>query len=115
VGQTEAFKDLAWGLATRGIAVLRYEKRSRAHPETLRGDVTLASDTIDDALHAVDVARADPRIAKVFYLGHSQGAMAAPRAGTRDAKLAGLIVMAGPARPLEDILLAQLEYLQTDR
>lgn len=32
IGAVKVFKDLAWGLATRNIAVLRYIKRSRVSP-----------------------------------------------------------------------------------
>jgi hypothetical protein len=31
LGPNKPFRDLAWGLATQGIAVLRYEKRTREH------------------------------------------------------------------------------------
>ena len=35
IGPNKPFKDLAWGLATRGIAVLRYEKRTSEHSEKI--------------------------------------------------------------------------------
>jgi pimeloyl-ACP methyl ester carboxylesterase len=56
-------------------------------------------------------ARVDPK--KIVYLGHSQGALAAPRAGKLDPELAGLIIMAAPTRPLEDVGLSQFEYIAT--
>ena len=31
IGPNKPFKDLAWGLASQGIAVLRYDKRTKAH------------------------------------------------------------------------------------
>ncbi len=119
VGGTKPFKDLAWGLASRGIAVLRYEKVTKAHGAQLDAkwldEVTLASETLDDAVKAVAAARKHPRVdpKKVVFLGHSQGAMAAPRAGKLDPALAGIVVMAGPARPFEDVALTQLEYIAT--
>ncbi|MBL8720700.1 MAG: alpha/beta fold hydrolase [Myxococcales bacterium] len=119
VGGTKPFKDLAWGLASRGIAVLRYEKITKAHGAKLDAkwldEVTLASETLDDAVKAVAAARKHPRVdpKKVVFLGHSQGAMAAPRAGKLDPALAGIVVMAGPARPFEDVALTQLEYIAT--
>jgi uncharacterized protein len=109
------FRDLAWGLASRGIAVLRYEKRTRAHGAQIAGvkDLTVRQETVDDALAAADLLRhtggIDPR--RVFVLGHSLGGMLIPRIGQRDPHLAGLIVMAGAARPLEDIILEQVSYL----
>jgi dienelactone hydrolase len=109
------FRDLAWGLASRGVAVLRYEKRTRQHGARLAAvkDFTVRQETVDDALAAADLLRhtqgVDPR--RVFVLGHSLGGMLIPRIGQRDPQLAGLIVMAGAAKPLEDIILEQVAYL----
>jgi pimeloyl-ACP methyl ester carboxylesterase len=47
----------------------------------------------------------------VFVLGHSLGGMLTPRIAVADASVAGLIVLAGPARPLEDAIVAQTRYL----
>ncbi|HEY4573343.1 MAG TPA: alpha/beta fold hydrolase [Thermoanaerobaculia bacterium] len=115
VGKAMPFRDLAWGLASRGIAVLRYEKRTREHGSKLAEvkDLTVQQETVDDALAAAGLLRhtqgIDPR--RVFVLGHSLGGMLIPRIGQRDPQLAGLIVMAGAARPLEDIILEQVSYL----
>jgi dienelactone hydrolase len=115
VGAEKPFRDLAWGLASRGVAVLRYEKRTREHGARL-GNVagfTVQQETVDDALAAADLLRhtaaVDPK--RVFVLGHSLGGMLIPRIGQRDPRLAGLIVMAGAARPLEDVILEQVSYL----
>ena len=115
VGAEKPFRDLAWGLASRGVAVLRYEKRTREHGAKLGAvkDFTVQQETVDDALAAADLLRhtegIDPR--RIFVLGHSLGAMMVPRIGQRDPGLAGLIVMAGATRPLEDIILEQVTYL----
>src|SRR5262249_31333943 len=53
----------------------------------------------------------DPR--RIFILGHSLGAFWAPRLGTLDPDLAGLVVLAGNTRPLEDLILEQFSYLQS--
>jgi dienelactone hydrolase len=111
----KTFRDLAWGLASRGIAVLRYEKRTRQHGSRLGTvkDFTVKEETVDDALAAAELLRRTPGIdpKRVFVLGHSLGGMLIPRIGQRDPHLAGLIVMAGAARPLEDIILEQVAYL----
>jgi dienelactone hydrolase len=109
------FRDLAWGLASRGVAVLRYEKRTRQHADKLGGvkNFTVQEETVDDAVAAADLLRHTPGIdpRRVFVLGHSLGGMLVPRIGRRDPRLAGLIVMAGGGRPLEDIILEQAAYL----
>jgi dienelactone hydrolase len=109
------FRDLAWGLASRGIAVYRFDKRTRIHGTKLKGDKfpTVKEEVTDDALAAVALLRKtkeiDPK--RVFVLGHSLGALMAPRIGKADSNIAGLVVMAGNARPLEDLVLEQFTYL----
>ena len=116
IGPNKPFRDLAHGLAERGIAVLSYEKRTRAHPEDedfAAMDFTVDEETVNDALAAVAQLRADARInpARVFIAGHSLGALMAPRMAQRAPELAGLILLAAPARPLQDIVLEQVSYL----
>lgn len=53
IGPNKPFRDLAHGLASRGIAVLRYEKRTKQHPILMsltRNSVTVKEETIDDAV-----------------------------------------------------------------
>ncbi|MGN6150490.1 MAG: alpha/beta hydrolase [Lysobacteraceae bacterium] len=109
IGPNRPFLDLARGLAERGIAVLRYEKRTKAHPEQFADGGTVDRETTDDAVQAVAMlrARADIDPKRIFVLGHSQGGLMAPRIGTRDPKIAGLILLAAPSRPLLDLLLEQ--------
>jgi fermentation-respiration switch protein FrsA (DUF1100 family) len=102
-------------LASRGIAVLRYDKRTRVHGAqmaTMR-DLTVKEETIDDALAAVALLRTTPRIdpARIHVLGHSLGGMLIPRIGQADPAIAGLIVAAGNVRPLEDLVVEQVAYI----
>ena len=106
------FKDLAQGLAERGIASLRYDKRSFAHARKMaKADVTVKEETIDDALLAADVLKNEPHINRdrVFLLGHSMGAMLAPRIDAEGADVKGLILMAGTPYRLEEVVLRQLK------
>ena len=116
IGPNKPFRDLAWGLASKGIAVLRYEKRTREHgPElvALQYTMTVKDEVIDDALAAVDLVRRTKGIDahRVYLLGHSLGGMLAPRIGVQDPGLAGLVILAGATRPLEDIMVEQTTYL----
>jgi uncharacterized protein len=117
LGPNKPFRDLAWGLASRGIAVLRYEKRTKAHaikftPELL-DKTTTQNEVIDDALAAILQLRQRPGIDphRIYVLGHSLGATVAPRIGQQDPTIAGLIIMGGLTRPLEDTILDQIAYL----
>lgn len=113
VAANRPFLDIARGLAAQGIAVLRYDKRTLARPKDYAAGIDIDSETTDDALLAVQTLRKTPGIdpKRVFVLGHSQGGMMAPRIGTRDAKIAGLVLLAAPARNLLDILLEQNDRL----
>jgi dienelactone hydrolase len=116
IGPNKPLRDLAWGLASQGIAVLRYDKRTCAHGAELvrsKANVTLKEEVVDDALAAVGLLRGRKEIdaARVFVLGHSLGAVAAPEVGRRDPRLAGLVLMAGNTRPLADCVLEQVTYL----
>ncbi len=106
------FKDLAEGLASRGIAVLRYEKRTRQYRSKMAGmaGLTVQQETVDDALKAVALLRQQKEIngQRIFVLGHSMGGYLAPRIAEQDGKLAGILILAGNARPLEDVILEQL-------
>ena len=115
VGANKPFKDLALGLASRGVAVLRYDKRTKVYPAKMAALATLTvkEEAVDDAVAALAFVRTQPRIdpARVFLLGHSLGGMLVPRIAVADPKLAGAIVMAGAARPLERAILEQTTYL----
>jgi dienelactone hydrolase len=117
IGPNKPFRDLAWGLASQGIAVLRYEKRTKQHAAKFTEDVlanlTVQEETVDDALAAVTLLRQTNGIdpARIYVLGHSLGGYLLPRIGSSDPQIAGLISMAGPTRPLEDITLEQVTYI----
>ena len=115
VGKLTPFKDLAQGLARHGIASVRYDKRSFAHGFKMLRDksleVTVKTETIDDAILATELLKKDPRIdpERVFIIGHSMGGMLAPRIDAEGGNYAGLIIMAGSPRKLEEIILDQNE------
>lgn len=114
IGPNRPFLDIARGLAAQGVAVLRYEKRSKARPQDFSGkSFTVDDEVTDDAVAAVATLRAQPGIdgKRVFVLGHSQGGMLAPRIARRSGQVAGLILFAAPARSLLTLLPEQNRYL----
>ena len=114
VGGTKVFRDLAWGLASQGVAVIRYEKRSKAHGDKVgSAPVTVKDEIVDDAVAAANLLRAtkgvNPR--RIVVLGHSQGGAMVPRIAAADGKLAGVISLAGSTRPIHALIDDQLDYL----
>ena len=116
IGPNKPFRDLAWGLASQGVAVLRYEKLTHHHREKLvelRDKVTIHEEGVRDAVAAVALLRKQKEIdgKRVFVVGHSLGAILAPQIGTLDPAIAGLVLLSGSPRPLEDVILEQMTYL----
>ena len=114
IGRNKPLKDLAWGLASADVAVLRFEKVTHAHPDLVSGDetFTLNDEYVPDAVAALQLLRDHPRVdqARVFLAGHSQGGTVAPRVAAR-APVAGLVILAGGAQPLQEAMLRQFRYL----
>jgi dienelactone hydrolase len=121
LGPNKPFRDLAWGLASRGIAVLRYEKRSKVYGKKILSDpkleatMTVKEETVDDALAAAALLKKTERIdgRRVFILGHSLGGFLMPRIAlaAKPLGIAGFISMAGLTRPLDDTILRQMSYI----
>lgn len=114
IGPNRVFRDLAHGLAERGIAVLRYEKRSHAHPQSFAGKAfTVKEEVIDDALAAVELLenQAELQQLPVFVLGHSLGALLAPRIASGQPTIAGIVMLAAPARTLTELMPKQAHYI----
>ena len=113
VGKLTPFKDLAEGLAELGIASIRYDKRSFAHPFKMVREkiITVKEETIEDAILATELLKRDSRIDKdnIFIAGHSMGGMLAPRIDAEGGNYKGLILMAGSPRTLGEIMLDQNE------
>lgn len=112
-GPNRPYKELAWGLTSRGVAVLRYDKRTHAC-DIDRSDMTIDDVVTDDAITALERLRAEDRVAgdSVFFVGHSLSGGLAPRIAQRDGALAGAVMLApGLARPLVDSILDQQRHL----
>ena len=115
------FEDIAEGLSSRNIVVLRYDKRTRTYASQMSGtDYTLREETIEDAVRAVALLRKQPEVdpERVYVLGHSLGGYALPRIISECAKqntpVAGAIFLAANARHVEEVGLDQAEFMLKD-
>ncbi|HUX37992.1 MAG TPA: alpha/beta fold hydrolase [Rectinemataceae bacterium] len=120
IGPNKVFADIAAGLASRGIAVLRYDKRTFVFKDKIvsrLAEFGVKDETVDDAVAALALLAKDPRIdgRRIFIVGHSLGAMLGPmiasEAEARGLRVAGLVLLAPNARPLEDVIVDQIRYL----
>jgi len=115
LGPNKPFRDIALGLAHRGVATLRYDKRTYAHQQKMSGltDITVYEETVEDAILAAEFLKQDGSIDKsrIYILGHSLGGMLIPRIAPFTPDAAGYIIMAGPVTPLEDLIVKQTAYI----
>lgn len=116
IGPTKTFLDLSVGLAKEGVATFRYYKRTYTYANEIVKDIknlTLQEETVEDVVSAIELCRTFNSIdtSKIFILGHSLGGVAAPRIAKQSKHLAGIILLATPSRPLEDIILSQYTYI----
>lgn len=113
IGQLKPFKDLAWGLATRGIASVRFDKFTFVHPGKPMVNPTLDDEYVYHARAAIALLRSRPDLAElpIVVLGHSLGGTVAPRVGKREPSVAGLVILAGSTKPLHWTAIRQLQYL----
>ncbi len=113
LGGSKMFKDLACGLSSRGIAVVRFNKRTHQRPDSLAGlgaKLTVQEEVIDDAVAALGQLRADERFdpSRVFVAGHSLGAELVPRIAAQAPWVAGGVAFAARARPMGDVVVSQV-------
>lgn len=113
---SKPYKDLAWGLASQGIAVLRYDKRTKFHSKKIvktRPLLTTEFEVTEDVLAALKILETSREVRrdKIFVMGHGLGGMLAPKIAKQDTAVAGMIILAGNSRPLEDLILEQVEYV----
>lgn len=104
IGRNKPLKDVAWGLASRGIAVLRLDKP----PQRV---ATVYEEYAPAALAAVGFLRQRNDIGSIYLLGHSLGGTVAPRIAAACSDIAGLILLAGGAQPLHRAMVRQFRHI----
>jgi dienelactone hydrolase len=109
-GPNKPLKDLAWGLATQGIAVLRVDKVTANRPEAMAApDYTMTAEYVP---HAVAAVRAlAEHVDHVFIVGHSMGGKVAPKIAADEPLVAGLVIMAGDTQPMHHAAVRVMRYL----
>ncbi|QUH26234.1 alpha/beta fold hydrolase [Serpentinicella alkaliphila] len=118
IGPNKPLKDLAWGLANQGIAVLRYDKRTLVYGQklaSLQNSITVNEETIIDANRGVELLLENQKIdnSKIHVLGHSLGGTLAPRIAVENDNVASIVILGGAVSPLEELILTQIKYISS--
>ncbi|ABR30985.1 hypothetical protein SU69_05750 [Thermosipho melanesiensis] len=110
IGPNKVFKDIAYGLSSNNIAVLRYDKRTLYQKDM---DISIKKEVINDVLEAIKILK-NQNFSRIFLLGHSLGAYIAPYIANISKDVSGIILLAPPVRNLEDVILDQLNFLKNN-
>lgn len=113
IGGAKPFRDLAAGLAGKGLAVLRYDKVSAEHSLKVAAlpRFSLEEETVADALRAVELAKTlkeiDPD--NIFIAGHSQGGYALPLMlqKPQGASIKGAVLLSAPSGNISEVIVEQ--------
>ncbi|MGO9605031.1 MAG: alpha/beta fold hydrolase [Candidatus Binataceae bacterium] len=114
IGPNHPLKDIAEGLSSRGIVVLRYDKRTHVYAKQMDlQHVTIKDEYLDDAEAAISLLRSRPQVAKdhIFIAGHSLGATIAPEVALRAAPVQGIIMLAPSGRKFGQSVVQQMRFL----
>jgi pimeloyl-ACP methyl ester carboxylesterase len=118
IGPNKFFQQLAWGLATRGVATVRYDRRGKVDPANLMQHLDLNHEVVLDAASALAFAQTIPETdaSRVFFVGHSLGAQLAPdvvalRLSQKPDSVRGMVLMSGVARPIDVVINQQMRDL----
>ncbi len=118
IGGNKVFRDIAWGLASRGVMVLRYDKRTQVYGRKMNiRTLTVQNETIDDAVAALKLLRGRPDTdtSRLILLGHSLGAGLAPEIAATAGGVDGVVMLAPFARPLEVVIGDQLRFIASQQ
>lgn len=120
IGPNKIYKDLAWGIAAKGVAVFRYDKRTFLYKDKILANNKSGKENYDvrneyfedlkDAISALS-QRSEIDASKIFIIGHSEGGYLIPLINKNFKQVAGFISMAGTLREIPELALEQMDYL----
>lgn len=107
------FKDIAESLYAKQIASYRFDKRTFSNPKSLNDKSTIDDETTNDIINVVNYFKKDSLFSdyEIIILGHSFGANIMPKISNKSDRINKIILLAGNARPLTNLLVEQYEYL----
>lgn len=108
--QNNSLKMLAEGLAAKGIASLRYDKRGigKSQAAIMSEEELRFEHYIDDAAAWADMLSADKRFSTIAIAGHSEGSLIGMVAAQKSTAVEAYISIAGCGRPAHEVIEEQL-------
>lgn len=111
IGPNKPFRDIAEHFYQNGISSYRFDKRTLSYPETFTNNSTVEEEVINDALHIIDYFSKNYKDYQLILLGHSLGGYLLPKIMEHKPNVSKLIFLSANARPLDKIIIEQLEYM----
>lgn len=114
VGVLKPFRDIAWSLSQKGVAVFRYDKRTYTYGAKLakENDFTVNDEVIDDVVYAYKKMQS-LGYKKIYIAGHSLGGYLMGRIYNALPDANGYIIMAGNVTPIQDLIVTQIKYIDS--
>lgn len=115
MGTNQPFLELARALAVNGIASLRFDKRTLSAPKSVEpATLTVQEELIDDAVAALGFLRSQTEIngERIVIVGHDLGGDLAASIARADRKVAGLVILAGSLRPLDEQIRDHIIFMR---
>ena len=111
--ENKPFKDIAENLFAKGIASYRFDKRTYSNPETFNDKSTIDDEVTNDIINIISYFKNNKEFTgyEIIVLGHSLGANLLPRIANKSNQISKIILLAGNARPVCELLIEQYEYL----
>jgi len=113
--ENKPFRQIAEELYTHGISSYRFDKRTLTAPQSLDKKFTIDDEVTDDVVNIIEYFSTRPEFEgyEIVALGHSLGAYLMPRIANKSPHLDKVIMLAANARPLDVLLIDQLEYIHS--
>lgn len=109
VGKSGSYRLLAEALGDKGISTIRVDKRGMFGSAGAGDPNGVTRQMYADDIRAwIDVAKAKTGQSCIWLMGHSEGALMVSTAAEGRKDVCGLVLIAGPGRPLGAVLREQL-------
>ena len=113
--ENKPFKDIAEALYNKGIASYRFDKRTFSNPESFTDKSTIDDEVVVDPLNIIKHFKTNPEFKEyeITLIGHSLSAHLLPRIANKTTQISKIVLLAGNARPLDQLITEQYEYLNS--